>query len=92
MRLKLRRPRPPRRGAFLYPQARIEDVAKTSPGEFIRQVRAEAAKVVWPTRAETVRTVIMVLIMTSLLALFFLATDSLFSAIVRFLLSLLGTA
>ena len=67
-------------------------MAKTSPGEFIRQVRAEAAKVVWPTRAETVRTVIMVLIMTSLLALFFLATDSLFSAIVRFLLSLLGTA
>ncbi len=32
----------------------------------------------------------MVLIMTSLLAIFFLATDSAFSAIVQFLLSLLG--
>ena len=65
-------------------------MAKVSPGEFIRQVRAEASKVVWPTRAETVRTTIMVLIMAALLALFFLATDSLFSAIVQFLLSFLG--
>ena len=65
-------------------------MAKVSPGEFIRQVRAETAKVVWPTRAETVRTTIMVLIMTGLLAFFFLATDSAFSAIVQFLLSFLG--
>ena len=65
-------------------------MAKVTPGEFIRQVRAEAAKVVWPTRQETVRTTIMVIIMTSLLALFFFATDSLFSAIVRFLLSFIA--
>jgi preprotein translocase subunit SecE len=65
-------------------------VAKVSPGEFIRQVRAETAKVVWPTRQETFRTTVMVLIMTGLLALFFLATDSAFSAIVQFLLGLLG--
>ena len=65
-------------------------MAKTSPGEFIRQVRAETAKVVWPTRQETFRTTIMVLIMTGLLGLFFFATDSLFSAIVQFLLGLLG--
>ena len=51
-------------------------MAKTSPGEFIRQVRTEAAKVVWPSRAETVRTTIMVLIMTSLLAVFFLTLGS----------------
>lgn len=65
-------------------------MAKTSPGEFIRQVRAETAKVVWPTRKETTRTVIMVLIMTSLLGLFFFAIDALFSAIVQFLLGLIG--
>ena len=65
-------------------------VARVNPGEFFRQVRAETAKVVWPNRAETVRTTIMVLIMTGLLAFFFLATDSLFSAIVQFLLSFLG--
>jgi len=65
-------------------------VAKTSPGEFIRQVRSEGAKVVWPTWAETVRTAIMVLIMTALLAGFFFIVDSIFSSIVRFLLGLLG--
>ena len=65
-------------------------MAKTSPGEFIRQVRTEASKVVWPGRSETVRTTIMVLIMTALLAVFFLIIDSLFSSIVQFLLGLLG--
>ena len=67
-------------------------MAKVSPGEFIRQVRAETSKVVWPTRQETFRTTIMVLIMTGMLALFFLATDSAFSVIVKFLLGLLGPA
>ena len=65
-------------------------MAKTSPGEFIRQVRAETAKVVWPTRKETVATAIMVVIMTTLLALFFFGTDAGFSSIVRFLLGLVG--
>ena len=65
-------------------------MAKASPGEFIRQVRSEASKVVWPTWNETVRTAIMVLIMTAMLALFFFAVDSFFSAIVRWLLSLLA--
>ena len=65
-------------------------MAKTSPGEFIRQVRAETSKVHWPGRSETVRTAIMVLIMTSLLALFFFAVDSFFSTIVQFLLGLLS--
>ena len=65
-------------------------MAKTSPGEFIRQVRSEASKVVWPSWNETFRTAIMVFIMTALLALFFFATDSVFSAIVKFLLGLIG--
>ena len=65
-------------------------MAKTSPGEFIRQVRAETAKVVWPTRRETVTTSIMVGIMTLLLGIFFFGLDQLFAAIVKFLLSLLG--
>jgi len=66
-------------------------VAKVSIGEFVRQVKVEGIqKVVWPSRNETFRTTIMVLIMTSLLALFFLLTDSVFSAIVQFLLGLIG--
>ena len=65
-------------------------MAKVSPGEFIRQVRAETAKVVWPTRKETVATGIMVLIMTTLLALFFFGVDAAFAALVQHLLSFLG--
>ena len=65
-------------------------MARVSPGEFLRQVRAETAKVVWPTRKETVTTGIMVVIMTTLLGLFFFATDSAFSAIVKALLGLLA--
>ncbi len=65
-------------------------MAKVSPGEFMRQVRAETAKVVWPTRKETVTTAIMVLIMTTLLAIFFFGVDSVFSAIVKFLLGSLA--
>jgi len=65
-------------------------VAKVSPGEFIRQVRAETAKVVWPSRRETVTTGILVAIMTTLLALFFFGVDSLFGAVVKFLINLAG--
>lgn len=61
---------------------------RTSPGEFARQVRAEASKVVWPTRQETVTTAIFVGIMMVILALFFLGVDSLFGEIVRLLLTL----
>ena len=63
-------------------------MAKTSPGEFIRQVRTEVGKVVWPTRKETVQTAIMVLIMTVILAIFFLGVDAVFAAIVKGLLAL----
>ena len=65
-------------------------MAKVTPGEYIRQVRAEGGKVVWPTRRETVTTAIMVVIMTSMLAVFFFGVDSVFSAIVKSLLGLLG--
>jgi preprotein translocase subunit SecE len=68
----------------------LKPVAKTSPGEFARQVRAEARKVVWPTGKETWMTAFMVFIMTGILAIFFFGIDSLFAAIVQWLLGLLG--
>lgn len=63
-------------------------MAKTNPSEFFRQVKTEVSKVVWPTRAETIQTAIMVLIMTIILAFFFLGVDAVFSSIVQWLLSL----
>jgi len=65
-------------------------VAKVSIGEFARQVRAETAKVVWPSRKETITTAVMVVIMCTLLGLFFFGVDSLFNVLVRALLGLVG--
>lgn len=63
-------------------------MAKTNPGEFLRQVRAEGSKVVWPTRQETISTAIFVGIMMVILSIFFLGIDSAFGAIMKWLLSL----
>ncbi|MFW2831050.1 preprotein translocase subunit SecE [Sphingomonas sp. ID0503] len=65
-------------------------MAKVAPGEFIRQVRAETAKVTWPTRRETLTTAIFVLILTTLLSFFFFGVDAAFHQIVQFLLSLIA--
>ena len=61
---------------------------KTSLGEFVRQVRAETRKVVWPTWPETARTGVFVGILVLILSFFFLGVDTLFGWIVRQLLSL----
>ena len=65
-------------------------MAKVSPGEFMRQVRVEGSKVVWPTRKETTTTAMMVALMTLILAIFFFGVDAAFSAIVQFFLGLLA--
>ena len=39
-----------------------EKKRKTSPAEFVNQVRSETSKIVWPTREETIRTAIFVFI------------------------------
>ncbi|MEB3415945.1 preprotein translocase subunit SecE [Alteriqipengyuania sp. WL0013] len=64
------------------------DKPKATPGEFMRQVQAETRKIVWPTREETVKMSIFVGIMVVILSLFFLGVDSLFGAVVKFLLTL----
>ena len=46
-----------------------------NPAQFIAQVRAEAAKVVWPTRKEAGITTVMVFIMALLAAIFFFFID-----------------
>jgi len=61
-------------------------MAKTNPFEFIQQVRAETAKVTWPTRKETVITTIMVLIMVTLASIFFFIADQILGGIVGLLL------
>ena len=50
-------------------------MARTNPAQFIQQVRAETAKVVWPSLKETGLTTVMVFIMATLAAVFFFLVD-----------------
>ncbi len=51
------------------------EMAKTSPAQFLRQIRQEAAKVTWPTRRETAISTAMVFVMVFLAAVFFFLVD-----------------
>ena len=61
-------------------------MAKTTPGEFTRQVRQEGSKVTWPTAKEAGNTSVMVFIMVVVMAVFFLGVDFLLNAGVQSLL------
>ncbi|NVJ70353.1 MAG: preprotein translocase subunit SecE [Alphaproteobacteria bacterium] len=65
-------------------------MAKTTPGEFVRQVRQEGSKVTWPTTKETGITSVMVFIMVVIMAVFFLGVDFVLNAGVQYLLGLGG--
>ncbi|HLS69727.1 MAG TPA: preprotein translocase subunit SecE [Kiloniellales bacterium] len=65
-------------------------MAKSNPGQFVREVRQEVSKVTWPTRKETVVTTIMVFIMALLAALFFFFVDQILSWAVRLIIGLGG--
>jgi preprotein translocase subunit SecE len=57
-----------------------------NPFTFLQQVRAEAGKIVWPSRRETVISTAMVVAMAILASIFFLVADQLMSLGVTFLL------
>jgi preprotein translocase subunit SecE len=63
-------------------------MAKMTPIRFFRQVRQEMSKVTWPTRQETTMTTVMVLVMASLFAVFFLLIDQAFSHIIPWILGI----
>ena len=67
-------------------------MAKVGPFEFLQQVRSETAKVVWPSRRETVVTTIMVVLMAVFASVFFLLSDQIFSKVIGFILTLGSSA
>jgi len=86
-----RRRKAPRR-EFFWPKAarrrkpltHIEVMA--NPFEFVQQVRAEAAKVIWPTRRETLITTGLVLMLVVFTSVFFLLVDEVLRTIVSLVL------
>ena len=63
-------------------------MAKTSPFQFMQQVRQEIGKVTWPSRKETMITTIMVFVMSVVAAVFFLIADQVLSMAVKLILGL----
>ena len=62
-------------------------MARPSPAEFIAQVRAEASKVVWPTRKETMLTTAMVFVLSTIVAIFFFFVDQILGVGIQAILS-----
>ena len=61
---------------------------RTSPGQFISQVRAEGRKIVWPSRKETWITSVMVFIMVLIASIFFWIVDTGLGYAFRYIIAL----
>jgi len=61
-------------------------VAKVKPVVFLKEVKAELAKVVWPTRKETVRLTLVVIGVSLAVGLFLGAIDYLLTKIMEIIL------
>lgn len=59
-----------------------------NPVQFVNEVRAEARKVVWPTRKEAGVTTAMVFVMATIIAIFFFFVDRLIALGVDVLLNI----
>ena len=62
-------------------------MAKTSPAQFVRQVRQEIARISWANRRETGLATITVFAMATIAAIFFLLVDAVLSNVVQFILN-----
>ena len=61
-----------------------------NPLQFIQQVRAEVAKVVWPSRRETLITTAMVAAMAAMAAAFFFIVDLIIRTGLELILNMFG--
>ncbi len=61
---------------------------KINPFAFLQQVRAEATKIVWPSRRETTVSTMMVIAMAFLAAILFLLADQVISLGIKLVLGL----
>ena len=61
---------------------------KTSIPQFANEVKAEAKKIVWPSRKETWITSVMVFIMVAIAAAFFWGVDAILTLLSQFVLGI----
>ena len=78
-----RRPRAPEAASPARRRARVKE--RTTPRQYLREVRGELRKVAWPTRAEVIRYSIIVLVTVVVLTAFIFVLDYAFAKGVLFL-------
>ncbi len=59
---------------------------KTTPAQFVRQVKQEVGKIAWPSRAETMQGTFVVIVVSVLLALFLLCVDTVLAFVMRLII------
>lgn len=69
----------------------LKEPILANPVKFISEVRAEVAKITWPTRREVMTTTIMVFIMAALASVFFFLVDILIRTGLTFGLTAIGS-
>ncbi len=67
-----------------------DGMARTTPAQFVRQVRQEISRITWASRRDTVTATITVLVMTFIAAAFFLLVDWILSNVVQLVLGIGG--
>ncbi len=65
-------------------------MTKTSPAQFIQEVRQEASKVTWPNRKETTISTGMVFVFVILASVFFLIVDQILQFGIKLIFGLGG--
>ncbi len=63
-------------------------MAYFNPARFVREVRREITKVIWPTRKETGVATGMVFVMVTIMSIFFLLVDELIAWAVQLVLNI----
>ena len=63
-------------------------MAKTSPIQFLRQVKQEVKKVSWPTNKEVMQTASMVIVIVAIAATFFFFVDQIIGWLMKLILGL----
>ena len=61
-------------------------MSKTNPAEFITQVKNESKKITWPTKNETVVSMIAVFIMVFISSVFLYFTDQIIAYLIRMIM------
>ena len=59
-----------------------------NPTKFLKEVRQEGRKIIWPTRKETLITTAMVFVMVFIFSIFFLLVDNVIAWLIRLILGL----